>query len=498
MTGKEKISIIITARNNGEFLAEAIESCLRQTVTPFEIIYSDDFSSDDSIKIAGEYPEVSIIKHERHVGVVAARNGGADNAKGEILVFLDGDDILPPGFLAKHLEVFDESTPFVYCSAQTFGMGTQFWKVYAWQTLFLWNRNFVNTTAMMWRDAFIIAGKWQDTCENTMWDWSLALRLSRLGIPRKSPAVLNYRQHPGSWSRLKEKTEGKLLPLSESIRREVVNVTVGLIYSGRIEGFLTNWMECLIEDVSILRNKPQLIIINNSESIIDIEIYREYFSEIKVITGHGKLTWDNEVDRRNKVCELLSDQYNMIIENSTGELIHLREDDILSLSGSFKKIFDFVTSGNPVKASAAGIYLNRNPKYRKIVGGFYNKSNPRGTRDIDTTPTREPFQIDYTGTGFLIFWKELCPKFSPYIDGIQAHDWAWALKLKKLGRELWMIPDAICRHYSSQEEYLEYSPEMEIGVTNTFTRELTADETNNLDMSREITINNSTPKVIVR
>src|ERR1035437_6908420 len=117
-----RISIIITARNNGQYLFECIDSCLKQTVKPFDIIYSDDCSTDDSLKVAEKYrKDIVIVPHKKHLGVVKARNAGADISKGDVLVFLDGDDILPPDFLEKHLQAFDETTPFVYCAAQAFG-----------------------------------------------------------------------------------------------------------------------------------------------------------------------------------------------------------------------------------------------------------------------------------------------------------------------------------------------------------------------------------------
>jgi glycosyltransferase involved in cell wall biosynthesis len=471
-----RISIIITARNNGQYLSECIDSCLKQTIKPFDIIYSDDCSTDDSLDVAGKYrKDIVIVPHKKHLGVVGARNSGADISKGDVLVFLDGDDILPPDFLEKHLQVFDKSTPFVYCAAKCFGTSNHFWDVHAWGTDFLWNRNFVNTSAIMWRSAFEKAGGWQETCVKTMWDWSLALRLSRLGTPRKSPAILMYRQHPDSWSHANEKKNGysNFQTLTESIRRELVKVTVGLIYSGRIEGFMDKWMKQLVEDIEILSNKPELIVINNSEKPLDLHGYEKYFSEIKIITGSGKLVWKDEMDRRNKVCELLSDGYNMILEHATGELIHLREDDILPLKGSFQKIYNLVTEGNPVREAVAGIYLNRNPKYQRIVGGFYNEEIPRNTQDLTEVPTKEPFIIDYTGNGFMIFWKALVPMFSPRIDGIQAQDWSHCLKIKKMGGKVWMDPSAICRHYHSMTEYVEYNPSMDITPANTFTRPAT-------------------------
>lgn len=168
-----------------------------------------------------------------------------------------------------------------------------------------------------------------------------------------------------------------------------------------------------------------------------------------------------------------NDSYNRILENSTGELIHLREDDIIPYKDGFAKLFNFVTDGIPFKAvAAAGVYFNRHINWQRIVGGFYNKENPKATTDLEKVPTLEPFVIDFTGTGFITFWKEYCPQFRPYIDCIQAHDWAWGLKLKESGEKLWMLPEVVCKHYSTYDEYVE--PDMSdvknVNEMNTFTK----------------------------
>jgi glycosyltransferase involved in cell wall biosynthesis len=453
-----KISIIVTARNYSKYLGECLQSCLNQNVEPFEVIYSDDFSEDNSIEVASKFTD-NIVKHKKHVGVVIARNNGVARSKGNVLVHVDGDDLLPIDYLERHLEVFDETTPFVYGAANAFGTKSVFWRVYTWKDLNIWDRNFVNTSAMIWKDKFLEAGGWMETDDKTMWDWSLALRLSRLGEPKKSNAILQYRQHDNSWSELYEKAGNysNFINIIDSVRKQTVKMSVGLVYSGRLPGLMKEWMKSLIEDVSILRHKPEFIIINNSGERIDFieEIHYSYFPKIKIITGIGKYVYNTEQERRNKVCELLSECYNIILENSTGELIHLREDDIIPEKGSFNKIYEFITTGVPVKAAAAGVYLNRNIKtHERFVGGFYNIRQPLATVDIDKIHTTEPMKVDFTGTGFLIFWKRICPLFKPYIDGIQAHDWAWSLKLKQMGQELFMLPEAKCKHYNDENNYI--------------------------------------------
>lgn len=91
---KISISFILPIYNVAPYLAEAIESILRQNV-PKEIILVDDGSTDESLNIAltyaRQYPFIYVI-HSQNKGVSAARNAGLRLAKGEYVLFLDPDD----------------------------------------------------------------------------------------------------------------------------------------------------------------------------------------------------------------------------------------------------------------------------------------------------------------------------------------------------------------------------------------------------------------------
>ena len=83
-----------------------------------------------------------------------ARNDRVAASSGQALVHVDGDDMLPPDFIEKHLSVFDETTPFVYCEAQAFGLKDNLWRVPEWKGGNIWYQNYVNTSNMMWRWVF--------------------------------------------------------------------------------------------------------------------------------------------------------------------------------------------------------------------------------------------------------------------------------------------------------------------------------------------------------
>jgi glycosyltransferase involved in cell wall biosynthesis len=92
---KPTVAVVITTYNHAVFLADAIESCLAQTVAPDEIIVVDDGSTDDPAAVAAAYPQVAFIRQENQ-GVSAARNAGMEAASSERVIFLDADDRLCP------------------------------------------------------------------------------------------------------------------------------------------------------------------------------------------------------------------------------------------------------------------------------------------------------------------------------------------------------------------------------------------------------------------
>ena len=86
------ISVVIPTFNRGSIVFRAIDSVLRQTLLPSEIIVVDDGSTDNTENlIAAKYPTVSYLKTENK-GVSAARNLGIEEAKSEWIAFLDSDD----------------------------------------------------------------------------------------------------------------------------------------------------------------------------------------------------------------------------------------------------------------------------------------------------------------------------------------------------------------------------------------------------------------------
>jgi hypothetical protein len=101
---KPSVSVIVPCYNGSAFLRDTLDSALRQTHPPLEVIVVDDGSTDDSAAIAASYgPPVRIIRQENR-GVSAARNRGLAEARGNYLVFLDADDLLEATTLARQCD----------------------------------------------------------------------------------------------------------------------------------------------------------------------------------------------------------------------------------------------------------------------------------------------------------------------------------------------------------------------------------------------------------
>ena len=103
-----RISVIVTSYNQQEYLREAIESAINQTVAAFEIIVADDHSTKDgSIETIREYVErypglVRGLFQEKNVGIPKNRNSALQMVRGDYIAILDGDDRLLPRFVERH------------------------------------------------------------------------------------------------------------------------------------------------------------------------------------------------------------------------------------------------------------------------------------------------------------------------------------------------------------------------------------------------------------
>jgi glycosyltransferase involved in cell wall biosynthesis len=113
------VSFVIPVYNGARYLRESIDSALKQTVAPLEVIVVDDGSEDDSAAVAESFGAPVRVLRERHAGQAAARNRGLAIAAGEFIAFLDADDIAVPQRIERQLARFEARPELDFSEAYT-------------------------------------------------------------------------------------------------------------------------------------------------------------------------------------------------------------------------------------------------------------------------------------------------------------------------------------------------------------------------------------------
>lgn len=109
--GSELVSIIMPSYNCGKYIEETVRSVQAQTYQNWEIIFVDDCSTDDTIKIVSELleldPRIKLFQNQVNSGAAVSRNNALREAKGSWIAFLDSDDIWEPEKLEKQIRFME-------------------------------------------------------------------------------------------------------------------------------------------------------------------------------------------------------------------------------------------------------------------------------------------------------------------------------------------------------------------------------------------------------
>ena len=103
------VSVIIPTYNRCRIITDAIECVLRQTYKHYEIIVVDDGSTDGTKEVVSGYGVKVTYISQKNAGPSAARNTGIRHAKGELMAFLDSDDVWREDKLARQVACFTDN-----------------------------------------------------------------------------------------------------------------------------------------------------------------------------------------------------------------------------------------------------------------------------------------------------------------------------------------------------------------------------------------------------
>ena len=106
------VSIITPSYNSADFITDTIEAILKQTYPHWELLITDDCSTDNSVEIIEEYARkdarIKLLKLEKNCGAGVCRNKSIETAKGRYIAFCDSDDVWMPQKLEKQLEFMEK------------------------------------------------------------------------------------------------------------------------------------------------------------------------------------------------------------------------------------------------------------------------------------------------------------------------------------------------------------------------------------------------------
>jgi glycosyltransferase involved in cell wall biosynthesis len=212
------VSIVIPAYNVAAFIGETLDSVFAQTFTDFEVILVNDGSPDteEFERAIQPYRECICYLKQENLGASVARNTGLRAARGELVAFLDADDLWSPQYLEQQLKFMREFDCDLACAdAMIFGASADAGRSYmdslmgtappqgrvTFLELVNAERSLITSGVVARRDLILEVGLFDEALRSAQ-DFDLWLRLARHGarLAYHRRVLLSYRSRPNSLS----------------------------------------------------------------------------------------------------------------------------------------------------------------------------------------------------------------------------------------------------------------------------------------------------------
>jgi glycosyltransferase involved in cell wall biosynthesis len=200
------VSVIVPTYDGQAFVRETLDSVLAQDYSPLEVIVCDDGSRDDTLAILESYGSRIRLVRQKNQGVAAARNRAAEEANGELIAFLDHDDVWEKHMLSTLVPLITQhpDVDMVYADAWVIDSSGErrgrrgAFLHYAQGRVFdaLLHGNFMPVETTLMRTSVFRAVGGCDVSLRYLEDYELCLRIARRTIVGFHPEPLaRYRIH---------------------------------------------------------------------------------------------------------------------------------------------------------------------------------------------------------------------------------------------------------------------------------------------------------------
>lgn len=384
------VAVVIPCHNYAHFLDQAIESVLRQTLAPADIVVVDDSSTDATAEVAARYADrgVRYLRGDWQ-SVGNARNAGLDATTAPLLVFLDADNMLHPEYLRSGVQALHAhpDAGIAYVDLQYFGD-----KEYRFRTpdVFDWKQfdhtNIIDAVSMVRREALVGAGKWSHGIDQDG-DWVTWRRVIKAGWKAvKSEGLCFYRAHGSNMhQRLRENvTYAKRSGFIEE------PATLCIALSGR------SWAWPLtarfLEEQTFPHDRLHLIIQDTSQDTVFGAMIEQWLASsdypshtyLRADVGlKGLADMDRDAVSR-QVAQACVQIYNRFAQLCDTALVFFLEDDIVPPPDAYSRLIEHF---DETVVSVAGTYKHRMKDaavawHWSEEGGFYDAEPSTGISKV--------------------------------------------------------------------------------------------------------------------
>lgn len=429
----KSVSIIITSHNYGQYLEEAIQSALDQTHPVSEILVVDDASIDNTWKVAETYASEGV----RHMRVEVknvhlARRSGFENTSGEIVLFLDGDNMLSHDYVEKGVaEYTHRNIGVVYADLLLFGrfpVRTTCFPAYSRALLF--RENFVDASALIRRDALEVSDVFDRPLDGIRMpeDYYMFQRLAQVGWEfRKQKSVLRYRIHDRQKHQRARVIRGKAgYFVTHGLNQQDVMLFVPLC--GR--EFAWGEMHSFLERQTWPHSQIRLVLCDSSQDVEFSKAVRRWMADcdypdvrhVTLVAGRKGLADDDRYKRKTEleVQHAMCRIYNRLRSALETDYCWILEDDIIPPDDVLQRLMQHF---RPNVASVSAVYSSRFDG--KHVVWNVDPEGMGGAHRIAPPELNEPQVEEVRGSGFgcIVFRSEVIrnhvfslPKGEKYYD----------------------------------------------------------------------------------
>ena len=240
-----KVSILLPTHQSGAHLRETLDSIKAQTYQDYELLVVDDASTDQTLEILREYPDLRIqIIQGRNQGLADALNLGIKRAQGQYIARIDADDLMVPERLEKQVRFLDTHQNVIVCGGwqQYFGLSTFLHAPPAsaeqCRANLLFRCDLCHSTLMLRTASFIDHNLFYDPAYAAE-DFELWTRVLDVGDIANIPEVLGYYREDGKSITTAKKE--RLIRQNGEIVAASLKRNLGIELSEKQEQYFTGW-----------------------------------------------------------------------------------------------------------------------------------------------------------------------------------------------------------------------------------------------------------------